>query len=117
MTDIAVEKDKLVLSVKGMDKVWALKGRLEFPLQHVENVRHDPEIVKKQKKGLRLLGTHVRGLITAGTFRHNGERYFWNVRHPENALVIDLNNEPYSKLIVEVENPAQSVAKILEAKR
>lgn len=40
---------------------------------------------------------------------------FWDVRHPENAITIKLQDERLAELIVEVEDPARNVAVINEA--
>ena len=88
MTEISLEKKKLVVEMKGWDKLWALKSRLEIPLEHIKAVRADAEIAKAPK-GIRILGTHVPGVITAGTFRHEGDRVFWNVHHPGSVIVIE----------------------------
>jgi hypothetical protein len=114
MTEISVEERKLVVEMKGWDKLWALKSRLEIPLEHIRGVRADPEIAK-HAKGIRTLGTHVPGVITAGTFRQEGDRVFWNVHHPENIIVIDLYDERYAKLVIEVADPSVTVATINNA--
>ncbi len=44
MVDISVAEDKLILHVRGADKLWALKSSLEIPLQHIASVRADPSI-------------------------------------------------------------------------
>src|SRR5207249_7805311 len=58
MTEISLEKKKLVVEMKGWDKLWALKSRLEIPLEHIKAVRADAEIAKAPK-GIRMPGTHV----------------------------------------------------------
>ena len=64
---------------------------------------------------MRLPGTNVPGVITAGTFYQDGKRVFWDVHHPENTIVIDLHDERYSNLIVEVEEPDAAVRLIRTA--
>jgi hypothetical protein len=54
-------------------------------------------------------GTNVPGVITAGIFYHDGRRVFWDVHHPEKTIVIDLHDEPYNKLILEVDDPDTAV--------
>jgi hypothetical protein len=53
-----------------------------------------------------LPGTHVPGIIAAGTFLQQDKRIFWDVRHAENALIIELEHDEYDQLIIEVEDPA-----------
>ena len=47
----------------------------------------------------------VSRVITAGTFYQHGKRVFWDVHNPERTIVIDLKDERYNELIVEVEDP------------
>jgi hypothetical protein len=60
-------------------------------------------------------GTNVPGVITAGTFYQDGKRVFWDVHNPEKTIVIDLHDERYNKLVVEVENPEVAVGLIQTA--
>jgi hypothetical protein len=55
-------------------------------------------------------GTNVPGVITAGTFFQDGKRVFWDVHNPENTVVIELKDERYNELIVEVSDPGAAVA-------
>ena len=54
-------------------------------------------------------------MIAAGTFYHHGNWVFWDVHNPENAVVVDLRDERYAKLIVEVPAPADTVARLQTA--
>lgn len=40
-----------------------------------------------------------------GTFYQQGKRVFWDVHNPENTIVIELRDERYNELIVEVGDP------------
>jgi hypothetical protein len=44
-----------------------------------------------------------------------GELVFWDVRHPERAIIVSLQHERYKKLIIEVEDPAETVARLRQA--
>ena len=68
MVDLSIAEGKLTLHVRGADWLWALKSSLEIPLVHVAGVRADPEIARGWYHGIRLPGTNVPGVITAGTF-------------------------------------------------
>ena len=105
MTEVELTRDALVVHVQGMDQLWALKSRLEIPLAHVVDAECDPEIAREWHKGIRAGGTHVPGVITAGTFYRDGERVFWDVHDPERAVMIQLRDERYARLVIQVENP------------
>jgi len=112
MTAISVSEGNLVLEVEGWDKVWSLRSRLVIPLAHVHGITADPHIAEHWWKGIRLLGTHLPGVIAAGTFYQHGDWIFWDVHHPEKVVAIDLDHERYSKLIIEVADPAETVARV-----
>jgi hypothetical protein len=117
MVEVSIAEDRLHLRVMGADKLWAFKGSLEIPLQHVAGIRADPSVAQGWWHGLKLPGTNLPGVITAGTFYQHGKRVFWDVHHPENTVVIELHDERYSELIVEVADPNQTVEMVRAALR
>jgi hypothetical protein len=115
VVDLSVAEGKLTLNVRGADKLWAFKSSLEIPLVHITGVRADPDTARGWYHGIRVPGTNVPGIITAGTFYQDGKRVFWDVHHPEKTIVIDLHDERYNQLIVEVEDPQAAVSLIQSA--
>ena len=115
MVELSIAEGKLTLCVMGTDKLWALKSSLEIPLVHIAGVRQDPEIARAWWHGIRLPGTSVPGVITAGTFYQDGKRVFWDVHHPERTIVIDLHDEHYNQLIIEVADPQVAINLIQSA--
>jgi hypothetical protein len=114
MAQVRVDGETLVVEIEGLDKLWALKGRLEIPLVNVRGATADPGMVK-EPKGIRAPGAHVPGVITAGTFHIDGERIFWDVHDASKAIVIELHDERYSRLVVQVADPRATVALIENA--
>ena len=113
--DLSIAEGKLTLHVRGADKLWAFKSTLEIPLVHIASVRADPEAARGWYHGSRMPGTRVPGLVTAGTFYQDGKRVFWDVHHPEKTIVIDLHDERYNELVVEVDDPDGAVRLIQNA--
>ena len=114
MVEVTVSSGILNLEVKGWDKLWALKSRLEIPLANIRGVRADPRVARGWWKGIRAPGTHIPGVIVAGTFYQDGKRIFCDVHNAENTIVLDLTDERYDQLIVEVADPAAAVSLIKE---
>ncbi|GAA4606977.1 hypothetical protein BJY16_006095 [Actinoplanes octamycinicus] len=106
--DVRIDGDTLIVEVLGIDKLWALKSRLQIPLVNVAGATIDPGI-DREFKGIRTGGTHFPGWLTAGRFRKNGEKVFWDVRDPNKAVVIALRDESYARLVVEVADPRATV--------
>jgi hypothetical protein len=115
LVDLSIAEGQLTLHVRGADKLWALKSSLEIPLVHVAGVRADPEIARGWYHGIRMPGTNVPGFITAGTFSQDGKRVFWDVHHPEKTIVIELHDERYNELVVELDDPDGAVRLIQNA--
>ena len=116
MVEVTVADGKVLFEVKGADKLWALKSRLEIPLTHIRGVRADPSAARGWWHGIRAPGTSLPGVITAGTFYQHGKRIFWDVHDPEQTIVVELKDERYDELVIEVAVPAD-VINLLESRR
>lgn len=117
MVDVTIERDRAVFQVEGLDRLWALRSRLEIPLEHIAGAAHDPETVGRWWHGLKVFGTDVPGLFAAGTFYYRGELVFWDVRHPERTVIVSLDHERYKKLIIEVADPDAVMSLLNRARR
>jgi hypothetical protein len=115
MVEISVVGNKAVFEVEGWDKLWSFKSRLEIPLAHVKGAHADPQPAMGWLDGLKLLGTAIPHIFKAGTFYQDGDYVFWDVRHPEKTIVIDLDHERFARLIIEVADPTAAVALINNA--
>ena len=115
MVDIKIDGDRAVFEVEGWDKMWALRSRLEIPLSHIKGARGDDEAAKGWWHGVRLGGSDLPGVITAGTFYRKGRLVFYDVHKPENTIVVDLDHEHYDQLILQVREPGEAVRTITDA--
>ena len=115
MVELSISQGNLTLHVKGVDKLWALKSSLEIPLAHIVGVGPANPEVTRGWHGIRMPGTYFPGVITAGTFYQNGKKVFWDVHDPEKTIVIDLSDERYNQLIVEVADPREAINLIQNA--
>lgn len=114
MIEVTREGETIVFEVKGLHKLWALKSRLEIPLVNIHGATRDPGAARGWK-GWKAPGTYVPGLITAGTFHLEGRRIFWDVCNADNVVVVDLDDENYSQLVIEVADPDATVALLTES--
>jgi hypothetical protein len=116
MATVEVGAEELSVEMKGMDRVWSLHSRLAIPLAHVSGARVDPDLVRTSaREGLKLAGARVGSHLTAGTFRQEGDWVFWDVHHPERSVIIDLHDEAYARLVVEVDDPAATATAVNRA--
>lgn len=105
MTRIEIAKGRLKMEVLGWDKLWAFKSRLEFPVEHVIGARAWDKKVKFTWRGIRAPGTCLPGVIVAGTYHFKGERIFYDVHDFGGAIIIELKDEWYARLVVQVPDP------------
>lgn len=113
MTAVTISGGKLIINVQGLHKVWALKSRLDIPLEHIVAVRR---AAGERVRGVRFPGTCIPGVITAGTYyERGGKRVFWDVCDHEKAIAIELQDERFTTVIIEVADPDVSIREILNA--
>jgi hypothetical protein len=115
MTTVELTKTELIVRVEGFDKLWALKSELRVPLAHVSDVHESEAEARKWFHGVRVPGAEIPGVLTAGTFYWHGDFVFWDVHHAERAIAIELHDEKYRRLVIEVEDPAATMAAIKAA--
>ncbi len=115
MVDITIGIDSLKLEVKGTHKFWALRSRLDIPLEHIKGVRADPKPAMGWFQGMKIAGTDVPNMFRAGMFWQEGNKVFWDVRHAKKTIVIEMEDESCAKLIVEVKDPQSAVQEIRQA--
>jgi hypothetical protein len=112
MVTVTIHGDSVTFEVEGWDKLWALKSRLEVPLAHITSAVVDDDAAKGWWHGVKLPGTSLPGIITAGTFYQQGRMVFYDTRKPEHTIVVELDHEDYDRLVLQVRDP-QAVAQML----
>ena len=103
-TYVEVHGDHLVVDVTGTEKAMKLLSRLHIPLEHVQGAEADPEIEHTLWRGWRIPGVHLPGV-----------RFYDVHGHRDKTIVIHLKDDTHDRLIVEVQDPAEVVAKINDA--
>jgi len=113
MVEIHADDDRLTIEVRGWHQFWAFKRKLHVPRSAVRAVRRLPhDALRGMWKGWRVPGTHLPGVIVAGTYFKDGERHFWDVRHPDSAIEIELDGQTYDRLFVEVPDPDLAIREL-----
>ena len=117
MAEIEITPTSLVVHINGADQFFALKSRLEVPLEHIAGVDASVPEAGQIWHGLRMGGTNLPGVITAGRYLQHGEWAFWDVHDPDKAIAIRLHDEHYAKLVIGVDDPAATASAIASAIR
>ncbi|MBV9452602.1 MAG: hypothetical protein JOZ19_00550 [Rubrobacter sp.] len=114
-TEVEIGGSSMLVRVRGIDKLAAFKSRLEVPLSYVVSAEAaGPELMRQWRWALRYPGTALPGVIRADTYYKKDERASWDVYDPDKAVMIRLRDEGYDRLVIEVENPAATLAAIQE---
>jgi hypothetical protein len=114
--DVRVDGRELVISPRGLGKLWSMRGEIRVPLGAVRDVHPEPNAASIPR-GLRLPGTQMPRMFTAGSYRGGPDRSFWLVGDGLHGLVIDLaSGADYDRIVVEVDDPHQTMAAITQAR-
>lgn len=122
MAKVNIVDSELVIELEGIRRLGSFKSQLAIPLSNVRGATVDSELpthwagFKKNLTwpGRKVIGTDLYGKYLGGTFVQDGDRVFWDVANPENAIVIVLSDNDFERLYIEVDDPQQTV-KAIEA--
>ncbi len=117
MATVTIEGDRLIVDLSGWEAVFALKRRIDVPISSISSARAGT-LTSKRPNGLRLPGTYVPAVITAGSYWWKGRGWsFWSVRHHESTIDIRLHETRYHRIVIEVADPYETEALITGAIR
>ncbi len=109
MVAIKREDDNFVFEIEGFHKLWALKSSLTIPVLHIVRAYRD-EAKSAWVWGLRMPGTQIPGIITAGSYIVKEGTIFCDVMDISKSIVVELQDEHYLRLVIEVEDPEKAIA-------
>ncbi len=109
MNRIIIKNDVVEIAIDGMDILWALKKSLVIPKSSIIDVYIKPRDMKSAP--LRFPGTYVPKIILSGTYYGKNRKEFWS-SHFKNAIVFELDNFKYSRVVVDVDNPQEIIDKL-----
>jgi hypothetical protein len=115
MVEVSIDNTLAVFKLKGMSRFWAMKGEIRIPLNHIAGMHEQSAPPIGWFDAFKLIGTDVPNRFRAGTFYQNGGKVFWDARQGEKVLVVDLKDEGYKKLILEMDSPASAIRTIKDA--
>jgi len=115
MARVKIENEQLVITVQGVRKFFAMKSEISVPLVNVEDVTTGLEWKDLPKTLDKVLGTNSNELYYGGRFRQDGDKVFYDLLRKEEAIVISLKNENFSRLVIGCETPDETVKIIQQA--
>lgn len=107
MVSITKENNNFVFKILGFHKLWAFRSSITVPKENIVKAYQDIEELHKWA-GFRV-GTYVPFVIIAGNYFVGNKRNFWDVMKEKNTIIVELKNNSYNKLYIQVENPEESL--------
>lgn len=109
MASLLVSGDVVTVSLSVAEKIEAVHGDVSVPRAAVLSARVVPDGME-EIHGLKMPGTGLPGVIMVGTWR-DGEIVTFAVCHGRQpAVVVDLADQVYDRLVVTVDDPEAAVA-------
>jgi len=110
MNKVTISKNAVHIEITGWDKIWAFKGSLDIPRRSISKAyRHDGKLMPPW---CRFPGTALPRVIIAGTYYGRRRKEFWNTHFRKSALVFDLKDAEYTRLVVDVDDPDKILAEL-----
>jgi hypothetical protein len=111
MVTIKKEDGQFIFDVKGFHKIWAFKSQIIVSTDSIASVHQNKDVFSFWK-GLKMPGTNIPYIITAGTYFKGGKKMFWDVVNEKNCIIVELKDTSYNLLILEVENPKEAMKQL-----
>jgi hypothetical protein len=122
--DLSITGSGVDIQPRGIHRVGALTGGFSVPLSSIVDVQIRPPWVMETWKSYSLtkfkVGSWIPGVYRAGKFlmwnqdREAGTTW-WLVRNPVRTIELSLRDFKYDRIIVEVDDPEGTSARLLEA--
>lgn len=110
---IDIDDTALTVRPRGLDIVWTTRRRITVPMEHVRGARIDPDVVRHGPwLGAGYTDALLDYTVAAGPMFVRGHYEFWDVHFPERTVVVDLADEQYERLVIDVDDPEATVAQI-----
>ncbi len=104
MPRLELTDKELVVHLSTLEKLMALHGDVSVPISQVRGATEDANFggTGDMKLGLRLPGTHIPFVVSAGTFLKDGDRQFVCTRRNLQTIVIELAGSKWTRLVIGV---------------
>lgn len=115
---VGIESDALAVAFTGWDRVWSFHRGARIPLAHITSAHVGDRDEEMRTARLRIAGSYIPKRVAAGLFTmRSGGRQLWAVYRRRDVLVIDLTDEKWKRLVLQVDDPAALASSIERARR
>ena len=116
--ELSVSDSKLSVHLSGVSGALAMKSHLELPLSEVQDAKVMPLTeAREEGKGIKVPGVRIPGVFRSGSYRTDDSWQFWYVARADDVLVIDLADDKYERIVLEVDDPQAEADKINAARQ
>lgn len=114
MPQLELTDRELIVHLGKWEKLLALNSGIRVPLEQVRGATEDDGYGGPGglKLGLRLPGTHIPFLFSAGTFLKGGDAQFVCTRRKLQTVVIETANSQWARLVIGVRDARAEAARI-----
>jgi len=109
MSRLRIENRQLVITMQGSRKFFALKSEVTIDLDSISGVSVGLSWKDLPKTFDKILGTNSNMFYYGGKFKQDGDKVFYDLKKSEDAVVIELKDEEFKRLIIGVDNPDEAV--------
>lgn len=103
--DVIVDGSAIHVRPRGLDVLWCLSSGVTVPVGDIVSARAVSRSALP-RRGLRLPGSNIPGIITAGSYGTGHTRTFWDVRRADTVVAITcVEGSPYRQIVIEVDDP------------
>ncbi len=113
--NISIVDHKIRIELEWYEQLWAFNwdSTFEIPLAHIAGVTTDEP--PSSWTEIRAPGTFLPGVIKAGTYYTFRGREFWYVTKDKDYLVLELQDEPFKKIVLTLDSNQLWAERILES--
>jgi hypothetical protein len=116
MAILVVEGDQLIMRMTTLEHVEGVHQDIAVPLSSVQVVRVSAN-VWSELRGIRAPGTGIPHVVAVGTRRGAFGKDFAAVHGTGGGVVVELNGQPYGRLVLTVDDPDALVQRVADATR
>lgn len=100
MNKVAITDKAVEITIDGLEKLWAFKGKITIPHDAIVKIYLRPKNMRPPWRRAR--GMHIPNVFAAGTYHGSGGKEFWNTHFRDDCVVFDLAGFDYTRLVVDV---------------
>ena len=98
----------LVVKIGGIDRFLSFTNQIGLPISHVTNASLENAEAREVFHGIKAPGMHL-GSTSVGSFHKHEGWIFFDVHNPDKAITINLTDEHYKRLVIEVDDPTATI--------